>query len=474
MSRVLLLDPTIPGVLNQRPPAWVPLGLAYLAAVLREAGHEVRLQNRLADQLRGQLSLANLDNLTRDLIRRVQPDMVGISGVTASYGEIAALARLAREECPDATVVLGGPHATAAPRPTLERLPEAACLVVGEGERQVVELAGGQPPSSLRGVLWRDADGSVRENPWEPPAWDLDTLPLPARDLLPLDWYIRHSRSGIRGSYLRNVSLLSSRGCRYRCAFCSEPAYTVRGVRAHAPAHTVAEAESLLDAYPAPLVVFMDEMFTSLRDRALELVELWCQHGLHERVRFAVQARSDALDHELVTALKRAGCYHIELGVESGSDRILELMRKGLTVAQNREAVRLVQAAGIRVQMNIILGTPSETEEELRASLALVEELHPDAASIVALLPLPGTAFVRQLVAEGRLAEDFWAVEDREGPRPRANFSAMPDARYAELGLQARALSRRINAASRNQEAPLWVRLAGGAKRGVRRLLGRP
>lgn len=473
MSRVLLVDPTMPGALNQRPPSWMPLGLAYLAAQLRQGGHEVAIQNRLADQLRGRLTLPALDDLTRGLLRRYAPDIIGISGVTSSYGEIAALVRLSREELPEATIVLGGPHASAAPRPTLDRLPEADALFVGEAEMTLAGLADGEPPSSLPGVLWRDAGGAIHDNAWQPPDWDLDALPLPARDLLPVDWYVRHSRGGLRGSYQRNLSLLSSRGCRYRCAFCSEPAYTVRGVRAHSPQYTVAEAEALLDRYPVPVLAFMDEMFTSLRDRALELADLWCQHGLHERVRFAVQARSDALDRELVTALKRAGCYHVELGVESGSDRILQVMRKGLTVAQSRETAGLLRTAGIRFQANIVLGTPGETEEELRASLALVEELQPDATSIVALLPLPGTAFVQQLVAEGRLAEDFWAVEDRDQAPPRRNFTAMSDERYAQVCLEARALSRRINAASRAKDAPLWVRLGGGAKRGLRRLLER-
>lgn len=116
MSRVLLIDPTIPGVLQQRPPAWMPLGLAYLAARLRQSGHEVTIQNRLVDQLRGRLSLGALDDVTRSLIRRLSPDIIGISGVTASYGDIAALVRLSRQELPDATIALGGAHATAAPR----------------------------------------------------------------------------------------------------------------------------------------------------------------------------------------------------------------------------------------------------------------------------------------------------------------------------------------------------------------------
>jgi len=462
--KVVLIDPAIPWPRGSKP-RWAPLGLAYLAAVLRDEGHQVHLQNRLALQSRRGSSLEELDQATIELLRKVEPDLVGITGATASFPDIRFVARLARETVPSATVVLGGAHATVAPRETMERVPEADCLMVGEGERRLAELAAGRPVAELPGMLWRSADGAIGENPWQPPEWELDSLPLPARDLLQMEWYATRDHRGLRSAPARCLTMLSSRGCPYRCAFCAEPAYTVRGTRFHSADHVVAEAETVLAQYPCDCLVFLDEMFTSDRDRVLALTETWQQRGLHRKVAFTIQARSDALDGEVLAALRSAGCIQIEIGVESGSDRMLELMRKGVTVEQNRRAVAAARAAGICVQVNIIVGAPGETETDFRASMALVDELEPEALSMVPFLPLPGTAFVQQLIQEGRLAPDFWATEERLYPRPFWDFSAMPPGRFEELVEEARRKTRETNLDAFIARAPWW--------RTIRRRLGR-
>lgn len=471
--KVVLIDPAIPWPRGSKP-RWTPLGLAYLVAVLREEGHEVHVQNRLALQSARDISLDDLDRQTIDLLRDVDPDLVGISGATASFPDMRVLARLAKETVPSATVVLGGPHATVAPRETMERIPGADCLMVGEGERRLAQLAAGRPISELDGVVWRADNGEIQENPWREPEWELDGLPLPARDLLDMGWYATRDNRGLRGIPARCLTMLTSRGCPYRCAFCAEPAYTVRGVRFHGADRVVAEAETLLTRYPCDCLVFLDEMFTTDRDRVFSLTEAWQRRGLHERVTFAIQARADALDEEVLAALKRAGCLQIEIGVESGSDRMLARMRKGVTVEQNRRAVALTKAAGIRAQVNIMVGAPDETEEDLNASMALVEEMKPDALALLRFLPLPNTAFVRQLVEEGRLAPDFWATEERLCPRPVWDFTAMPPGRYDELYQRAWEKTRDINLESWVAHAPWWrtIRRRIGLslrRRGIRR-----
>lgn len=472
--RVLLIDPAITGQTRRPRSRWVPLGPAYLAAALRHDGHEVWLHNRLNLQAWRGLGLRELDRATERLLARTAPHLIGISGVTASFPDTFAVAEIARRVCPGALIVLGGPHATTVPIETLERVTAADCLVVGEGEERIVQLAAGTRAETLPGVAWRDEGGRVHLNPWTAPEWPLDDLPLPARDLLDMPRYLRHSRGTVRGSHLRCTNLLSGRGCLHRCAFCSEPAYSIRGYRAHSPRYTATEARSILEQWPVPLLVFTDEDFTADRDRVMRLLDLWRREGLSERVRFGVQARADGLDEELLAQMRRAGCLHIELGMESGSDRVLELMNKGCTVAQNRAAAELVQRAGIMLQLNVICGVPGETEAELRASLELVEAIGPEAVSIAPFMLFPGTAFARRLIAEGRVAPDFWDISDRQAPSPSQNYSAMSDESFTELCRQGRLLASRINSASAARGRPWWYLAARRVKRRVTGLLGQP
>ena len=469
--RVLLIDTAIPGTPRRRGGDWTPLGTAYLAGALRQAGHPVRLHNRLSLQRWHGYDLARLDQATGRALREFAPDVVGITGVTASFADMVAVADMVREALPRAWVALGGPHATTVPCETLERIPAADCLVAGEGEERIVQLADGVPPDTLPGVAWRDADGQVRMNPWEAPGWPLDNLPAPARDLLDMPRHLRHSRGAVRGTSEPCLCVLSSRGCTHRCAFCSEPAYSVRGYRAHSPERTVTEVKGLVEQYRAPLVTFLDENFTCDRERVMRLAALWRQRGLDDRVRFVVQSRADHLDEEMLAALKRAGCLQLELGMESASDRVLKLMNKGCTVAQNCAAAEMVQRAGIRLQVNIICGTPGETEQELRASLELVEQIQPAAASIGSYMVFPGTEFARRLIAEDRLAPDFWDSRDRQSRPALPNFSAMSDEVLAELRAEGRLLAWRLNDASISGGRPWWYRVARRVRRRARLLL---
>jgi len=465
--RAVLIDTTTAGVRSGRAIKFAPLGLAYLAASLRTAGHSVQLQNRLNLRTWQGLSLPELDRATEQLLEEERPDLIGISGVTASFADMLVVADIARRACPEALIVLGGVHATTVPRETLERVTGADCLVIGEGEERIVQLAAGASPGDLPGVAWRDAEGTVQINPWEAPVWSLDSLAPPARDLLEMGRYISNSRAAIRGAHLRCAGLLGSRGCHHRCAFCSEPAYSIRGYRTHSPEYTIREARSIVEAYRVPALMFLDENFTGDRERVMRLMQLWHREGLVGRARFAVQARADSVDDELLETMAEAGCVHVELGVESGSDRILKRMNKGCTVAQNYAAAEMVKSAGIRLQVNIVCGTPGETEEELLSSFELVEALSPEAASIVPYMILPGTSYARDLIEEGRLAPDFWDQRDRDAIQRYPNVSAMTDETFRELCAEGARLADRLYVASGRE--PWWYRAARKVKR---RLVG--
>lgn len=472
--RVLLIDPTFPTPPRARRPHWAPLGLAYLAAVLRQEGHTAVIHSRQAAWRHHLRRREGLDEETRRLLTELRPELVGVGGLTASWPDMQHVVRLARECLPATTIVIGGAQATLLPEETLAGLPEADCLVVGEGERALAALAAGTAPAELRGVHWRGPGGGLGATPWQAPDWPLDGLPLPARDLLDMRWYCRPENGGLVSTPRSALTIASSRGCRHRCAFCAEPAWTVRGVRYHSPERTVAEAESMLADFGMPALYFLDEAFTGDRGRVLELCELWRRRGLHQRVVFGVQARTDALDPELLTALRLAGCRQIDLGVESGSPRMLRAMRKGVTVEQNQAAVAAVKAAGITAVVNLIAGCPGETEEDLRATLEFVSSTDPGHVNLGRFVPLPGTAFTAELVRNGFLAPDFWRAE---APARPPDFSAMAPGRLDALLAEARPAIDARNRATWLSNASWWRRtraLGGRLWRRCRRRQARP
>jgi len=368
-----------------------PLGLLSLAAYVREHVPEAVL--KIIDAPAHDLSC----EATVGRVVESVPDVVGITMTTTAAPNAEAIALAVKARCPQAIVVVGGPHVSGAGQAALPPSGAFDLAVVGEGEetfRDLLErLRDGRPTADTPGILFRDAEGVVRSTPRRPPVADLDSLPPPAFDLL----------AGFPRAYPPNAffspgepagTLSTSRGCPFRCAFCDQSTFG-HTFRALSPATIAAAIERLRADYGIRYLIFYDDTFTLDRRRVLELCELL--GDLPRRIPWSCDANVATVDPEMLQAMKRAGCWSISYGLESGSRRVLQSLNKGIDPDRAREVVHATRAAGIRARGLFIFGTPEESAESVRETRAFMRSLPLTTANISKFTPYPGSELHAQV-----------------------------------------------------------------------------
>ena len=373
-----------------------PLGLAYLAAYLREKGVEVEVLDCSALGL----SWRGLEHE----LRTRKPDVVGVGAITCYIHLTAKVAEVAKEVDSSITVVAGGPHPSLMPEQTLRSYSRIDYVVVGEGEQTLYQLVKcleeGGDPKKVEGIAYRDKE-DVRLTAPRKLIHDLDSLPQPAWDLLPMDRY----RFVVWGRKLG--MLVSSRGCPFTCSFCSERILWGSRWRAHSPKRMADDVEVLAKRYGRRIIWFGDDTFNLDRRR----VEAFCDE-LSERsldVEWSFEGRVDLLlrDKDLLPKMKRAGLAWVLLGVETPFEEELSFYGKGISAQQVFEAFKLLREHDVVSQAMIIIGAPSDTRESIRKKLEFVKKLDPDFAIFTPLTPLPGTPLY-----ELAKREEWLVVED--------------------------------------------------------------
>ena len=298
-----------------------PLGLAYLAAVLEQHGYDCTLLDANALQLSPDETIAR--------VAAARPDVVGTTMVTPTLDLAGGLIRRVRAALPDAVTVMGGIHPTTLPAETLEAVPEADYLVRGEGEvtfpRLLDALHRHETLDLIPGLAFRSPRGEAVITPTAEPVADLDGLPLPARDLLPMDRY-RAPDSG------RLNCVVSMRGCPCGCTYCGVPVLFGRKMRVRKPALVAEEIAHCYERYGSRYLSFLDDTFTHNRKWVLALCREMIDRGLPRKVHWICLTRANMVDVELLETMKEAGCIRVEMGIESGSPAMLELLEKGVSV----------------------------------------------------------------------------------------------------------------------------------------------
>ncbi len=368
----------------------LPSGLCYLHACLREAGFDV--------------VLANFSSWSNEAIRRqitaMQPDMVGISQWTHNRHASLDLARLVRRTVPGATVVMGGGHASFCPQDILCPASPVDVVVMGEGEGTLRELAvccsEGRDWRDIKGIAFRHA-GRVRINPPRPLLKELDLLPVPARYL---DDAIGIDRD------LQPEFILTARGCPFVCHFCSSPGFWSRQVRFRSPGQMVDEILYIRDHFGLIYFSLRDDTFTADRDRAITFCRLLIDRRAN--ILWNCQSRVSALDEELLTWMKRAGCECVQLGVESGSPRILAMLGKMIAPAQVEEVADLIRKVGINLSVYLISDVPGETEDDIDQTIKLLRRIRPDDGYVSPLAYYPGTKLFEDAVGAGRIKREIF------------------------------------------------------------------
>ncbi len=366
------------------------LGLAYLAAVAEREGHEVRILD---------CTIGGNWQTIQQAGRDFQPQLVGVTAKTPSFANAVKTASLLRAVCPDAISIAGGSHPTAMPEHALSA-GVFDYLVLGEGEETFVELlrslAGQGPrPEEIPGLVMMK-DGAPFFSPSRQPISDLDSLPFPARHLLPPTTAYSPTAASYRKLPL--IHIMTSRGCPSRCNFCDRAIFGER-YRARSADNVLAEVDEAIHRHGAREIRFFDDTFTINRKRLAALCA-----GLKKirpRLPWTCLTKAEAVDLEMLRMMGDAGCWQVLYGLESGDDRILETLGKKNTVAMNRQAVAWARQAGIRVRADFLVGSPAETPESLQRTLAFAKELDIDFAHFNKFVPFPGTTFYRMLVEQG-------------------------------------------------------------------------
>jgi anaerobic magnesium-protoporphyrin IX monomethyl ester cyclase len=375
----------------------MPTGLAYLAAWLRRAGHEVTLIDafgeapRRAETFREKYVARGLS--LDEIVARIPAgaELVGIgchSG--AQHNATLILIRKIKDKL-GVPVAVGGHHPTAVSAPFLEA--GADFVVKGEGEIAIERLC-----DALAGkIKIEDVPGLILPRGKETPAEEvknLDDIPFPAIDLLPLEYYwaLGLSHGPVRG---RHIFMISSRGCPYSCRFCTTPGICGRRWRARSADNVVDEMEEWLRRYGVRDFHFQDENFGVSKKRVLEICDEIVRRRLAVSISLPSGIKAETIDEEVVRALRRAGCRYICLAPESGSERVLKLMDKPLDFAHTEKLVRLCRKLRIRTGLFFILGYPGETEEDRKKTARMISRLTrlgADEFSIFIFTPLPGAA----------------------------------------------------------------------------------
>lgn len=383
----------ISGLSNRNDPyiSLLPTGLTYLHACLQEAGYDSVLVN---------FSGWSSARIEQEL-QAIKPDVVGISQWTHNRHSSLDLASRCRRLFPASTVIMGGGHATFCYEELLADGSPVDCVVIGEGELTLLELAERAGRQSgwqdINGVAFR-RDGKVVVTAVRSPLSNLDQLPMPAR-------HLEHS-IGL-DKELQLEFIVTARGCPSACLFCSSPAFWGNKIRFRSAQAIVDEIEYIRNQFGLIYFSIRDDTFTADRRRALE----FCSTLVDRRanILWNCQSRVTAIDEELVIMMKRAGCECIQLGVESGSPRILRKLGKNILPTQVERASALIRETGINLSIYLISDIPGETEDDIRQTIELVRHIHPDDGYVSPLAYYPGTQLYKNALAAGNTTSSIFA-----------------------------------------------------------------
>ena len=395
----LVNPPTIKGVFHHQ--LYVPIGLAYLAAVVEKAGHELAVFDCPALGMDQEALKTKLEDF--------QPDLVGVTSMTPTIQSALQSTRGAKEVCPDSTVIIGGPHATFMDAQILNDEPSVDVVVRGEGEETLLELAQAKMKNEnfkdVLGITFRNGSDTVQTSS-RPAIKNLDDLPYPAYNRFALENYLLYGKLFL--------PVITSRGCPFQCAFCTTSRILGKEYRARSPKNIVDELEHIERVYHADSFTFYDDTLTLDKGRIFKICDEI--RARHIKIPWDCQTRVDQVSKEILTKMKDSNCQQVFFGVESGCQTILDAVKKRTTVKQNENAIRMAKEAGLFVSISIILGYPGETSEMLKETLDFIRGAEPDDVYLCIATPYPGTE-LRQIVEEkGWKMSPDWSKYDTVTP----------------------------------------------------------
>ncbi len=355
-----------------------PMGLALIAAVLERNGYPVTFLDANALRLQPEALVPMVSGA----------DVVCLTAMTPTIGAAISIARCLKRANPDLTIILGGTHATLLPDETLTAAPEIDIIVSGEGEETIIELLpvleNKQPLTDIPGIRYRQ-DGKITSTADRTTTVTLDSLPFLAYHLLPVRRYKPHPP---HGRALPFAAIITSRGCPYKCSYCSKPIFGNK-FRGQSPDRVVEEVAYYKQRFGIKELAFYDDVFTLDKKRAYAIADSIMERGL--KILWTCETRVNLVDKELLYHIKHAGCYSIAYGIESGSPELLDALDKDISQEQVEEAVRLSQEVGLQTTGYFMIGSPGESPETIRQTITFAKKLKLDFAQFSVTTPFPGT-----------------------------------------------------------------------------------
>ncbi len=398
MAKLVLVNHWSAGIGNNKP----PLGLGYLASYLKKYlnFHDI--------------AIINTGEQTLQKIIDQQPEIVGFTAYTAGYYDVLQLMEQVKQQL-KVTVLAGGPHITCLPH-KLSKYTDIG--FIGEGEQTLLEVIqaylnkGKLVPDDLQKinglVFWNH--GKLQFSQPRLLIKILDQIPIPDRDLLDIQQFLKPSQILMSNEFLRGTTMLTSRGCPFNCIYCHVSAKWGKP-RLHSPEYVVKEMEHLVKNYQVEAITMSDDLFVSSTKRIEAIIEGMEHRKLLGKIRFLVDLRANMVNDQLIQLLKRMGVAKVALGLESGSNKILQYLKgKNVTVEDNRNAVRVLNKYGIGAYCCFMIGAPPETIEDIRQTRDLIREIldmdTKNYCQLTVTTPLPGTQLWDHAIEKGYINED--------------------------------------------------------------------
>ena len=376
----------------------IPFGITYLGAVLREHGYEVKLYDVYPDD--------DTNKIIKELLDSFIPDLIGISVLTTNFFSAKSFISDLKNNFPRAIFCAGGIHPTVRPRETVEVM-GLDFVVIGEGENTLLKvcerLKKSKDLSGLKGIAFGSGDDFYINFEIDIVS-DLDSLPFPARELLPVDRYLIPP-GYIRSHFLNRVmSILTSRGCPAKCTFCNSSSIFHNRVRRRSVNNVMGEITYFVHYYNLDGIYFHDETFATDHKWAKNLCRQMQPLGL----KWGCQSRVNLVNDDILQAMKDAGCIQIDFGIESASKNMLKSLKKGTTPEQAMNALRLTKKYNIKSFASFMLGLPGETEEDMIENVRFLSRIKPNFTYFNLYTPFPGTEATEIAIRDGVLPPDFF------------------------------------------------------------------
>ncbi|MAF37075.1 hypothetical protein CL622_08230 [archaeon] len=409
-----------------------PLSLLYIATYLNQHGHQAEVLDCEAEGI----SYEELEGKFRE----GKYDVVGVAMMTAMYSQAVGVCEIAKKINPNTKVIVGGSHPSLRPKETVQEQASIDIAAVGEAEVTFKELldafAEKMTLSEVKGIVYKVEEGTVIQTEERDKIQDLDFFPIPDRNLIKMELY----RPSV--SYYKRLpayTMVTTRGCPYRCTFC---ATAKSGYRMHSTQRVIEEIRMLVERFGAKEILFRDDTFTLNRERTIELCDAIIASGLHEKVIWDCITRANLIDLELVNKMKEAGCCGMHFGVEGGTQKLIDGIQKDSTLEIIKEAFKVCKKVGIETRGYFMIGLPGSTKEDDLATIAFAKEINPDWAQFTLCTPYPGTQMFDEVLAKGEIKSQDWDNYQTWSGFSEHNLVWTPNSRDSEelKALQRRAL----------------------------------